>query len=72
MIFYSFCLELIDGSLMEGAAWGIDPSHAFDNLMNDPKRDRVVFKASNVEFEEISFFEIPNEWFVTWTECAEA
>jgi hypothetical protein len=72
MIYYSFCLELIDGSLMEGAAWGIDPSDAFDNLMNCPKRETVVFNASNVEFSEISEFAFPGVWLVAWLEEAEA
>jgi hypothetical protein len=62
MIFYSFCLELIDGSLIEGAAWGVDESDAFDNLMTCPKRETLVFNASNVEFSEITEFAYPGVW----------
>ena len=57
---------------MTAAAWGSDPSEAFDTLMNNPKNETIVFNASNVEYSEISEFEKPGVWFVTWHEEIES
>ena len=65
MNFFAFSFELTDGSLMEGAAWGLTVSDAFDNLFNHEHGNELRFRMTTVEFEEVASFD-PRIFLVTW------
>lgn len=70
MTLYGFCLEVDDGTLVEGAGWGNDVDEAF--MFLDIELGWDAIENGNYEFEYCVLAELHGIHIVYWTPVGEA